>query len=226
LKIRSGLPRVTKALRPRGSLEAVTIQGRTTMRNRGLTTVLAASAAGGALALAGCGGASPSGHSASQVAASVSAAASQAASSSQGSSSSAKINVCADLPASTASQITGTKLTSAKASNVEGVIFECEYKGPKFALLQVNVDIGNGLGDYSEDISALSTVGHKPDSVSGAGDKAYSMPDPNGNAGSAGAAAFSSFGALFGTTYIKIGGLTYVTANQGTKIANEIHSKM
>jgi hypothetical protein len=199
------------------------------MRNRGLTTALAASAAGAALALAGCGGSgsgSSSGHSASQVAASVSAAASQAASSAQGSSSSAKVNVCADLPASTASQITGTKLTSAKASNVEGVIFNCEYHGPSSALLQISVDVGNGPGDYSNDISVLSTVGHKPGSVSGVGDKAYSMPNPNGNAGSEGAASFSSFGALFGTTYIKIGGLTYVTASQGTKIANTIHSKM
>jgi hypothetical protein len=195
------------------------------MHNRGLTTVLAASAAGAALALAGCGGASPSGHSASQVAASVSAVASQAASS-QGSSSSAKVNVCADLPAAVASQITGTKLTSAKASNVEGVIFDCEYHGPSSALLQISVDVGNGPGDYTNDISVLSTVGHKPDSVSGVGDKAYSMPNPNGNAGSEGAASFSSFGALFGTTYIKIGGLSYVTASQGTKIANTIHGKM
>jgi hypothetical protein len=195
------------------------------VHNRGLTTVLAASAAGAALALAGCGGASPSGHSASQVAASVSAVASQAASS-QGSSSSAKVNVCADLPAAVASQITGTKLTSAKASNVEGVIFDCEYHGPSSALLQISVDVGNGPGDYTNDISVLSTVGHKPDSVSGVGDKAYSMPNPNGNAGSEGAASFSSFGALFGTTYIKIGGLSYVTASQGTKIANTIHGKM
>jgi hypothetical protein len=195
------------------------------MHNRGLTTVLAASAAGAALALAGCGGASPSGHSASQVAASVSAVASQAASS-QGSSSSAKVNVCADLPAAVASQITGTKLTSAKASNVEGVIFDCEYHGPSSALLQISVDVGNGPGDYTNDISVLSTVGHKPDSVSGVGDKAYSMPNPNGNAGSEGAASFSSFGALFGTTYIKIGGLSYVTVSQGKQIANTIHSKM
>ncbi len=199
------------------------------MRNRGLTTALAASAAGAALALAGCGGSgsgSSSGHSASQVAASVSAAASQAASSGQGSSSSAKINVCADLPASVASQLSGTKLTSAKASNVEGVIFNCEYNGPNYALLQISVDVGNGPGDYSEDISALSTVGHKPNSVSGVGDKAFSEPNPNGNAGSAGAAASASFGVLYGQTYIKIGGLTYVSASQGTKIANEIHSKM
>jgi hypothetical protein len=200
------------------------------MRNRGLTTVLAASAAGAALALAGCGGSGSgssgsSGHSASQVAASVSAAASQAANSS-GSSSSAKVNVCADLPASTASQLSGTKLTSAKARNVEGVIFNCEYHGPNSALLQISVDVGNGPGDYSNDISILGTVGHKPNSVSGVGDKAYSMPDPNGNAGSVGAASFASFGALYGTTYIKIGGLTYVSASQGTKIANEIHSKM
>jgi hypothetical protein len=198
------------------------------MRNRGLTTVLATSAAGAALALAGCGGSgsgSSSGHSASQVAASVSAAASQAASSSQDSSSSARINVCADLPASVASQLSGTKLTSAKASNVEGVIFECEYQGPDFALLQVHVDVGNGPGDYSNDISVLSSVGHKPSLISGVGDKAYSMPHPN-NAGAEGASSFASFGALFGTTYIKIGGLTYVSASQGARIANTIHSKL
>jgi hypothetical protein len=196
--------------------------------------VLAASAAGAALMLAGCGGsssgsASSSGGPASQVAASASAAsqaAGSAAGSGSGSGSSAKINVCADLPASTASQITGTKLTSAKASNVEGVIFNCEYHGPHFALLQIAVDVGNGPGDYQMDVSALSTVGHKPNSVSDVGDKAFSEPNPDGNAGAVGAASAASFGVLFGSTYIKIGGLTYVTASQGTQIANTIHSKL
>jgi hypothetical protein len=58
------------------------------------------------------------------------------------------------------------------------------------------------------------------------GDEAWSIPDPKGNAGSAGAAAFGSYGALFGGAYIKIGGLTYVTPDQGKQIVELLHSKL
>jgi hypothetical protein len=133
--------------------------------------------------------------------------------------------VCADLPTSVATQITGTKLTSAKPSSTMGVIFECEYHGPNYALLQVSVATTGGQADYSGDVSALSAVGHKPNSVSGVGDKAFSMPDPNENAGSAGAAGFASYGALFGDTYIKIGGLTYVSPSQGKQIAERLPAR-
>jgi hypothetical protein len=40
------------------------------------------------------------------------------------------------------------------------------------------------------------------------------------------AAGFASYGAVFGDTYIKVGGLTYVTADQGKQIVEMLHSKV
>jgi hypothetical protein len=57
-------------------------------------------------------------------------------------------------------------------------------------------------------------------------DAAFSEPNPNGNAGSEGAAGFASYGAVFGDTYIKIGGLTYVTPGHGKQIVEMLHSKL
>jgi hypothetical protein len=58
------------------------------------------------------------------------------------------------------------------------------------------------------------------------GDEAFSEPDPKGNAGSVGASSVASYGALFGDVYIQIGGFTYVTADQGKQIVEELHSKL
>lgn len=135
-------------------------------------------------------------------------------------------DVCAALPAAAASQITGTTFTKTKPSSVEGVVFNCEYDGPDSALLQITVDTQDGLDQLGVDLSALKTVGHPPAAISGVGDKAYSEPDPRGNAGSAGASSFASYGAVFGADYIKIGGLTYVTAAQGKQIVEQLHSKL
>jgi hypothetical protein len=41
-----------------------------------------------------------------------------------------------------------------------------------------------------------------------------------------GASSIASFSALIGDTFIQIGGLTYVTAAQGTKIAEGLHGKL
>jgi hypothetical protein len=41
-----------------------------------------------------------------------------------------------------------------------------------------------------------------------------------------GASADASYGAVFGDTYIKVGGLTYVTAAQGKQIVEQLHAKM
>ena len=136
-----------------------------------------------------------------------------------------KIDVCVALPASAASQITGATFTKTKSGNVEGVIFSCEYDGPDAALLQISFDTQNGKSAFDADVSALKAVGHAPIQISGVGDEAFSEPDPKGNAGSVGASAFASYGAAFGDTYINIGGLTYVTADQGKQIAEELHSK-
>jgi len=40
------------------------------------------------------------------------------------------------------------------------------------------------------------------------------------------ASAAASYGAVFGSTYIKIGGLTYVTAAQGKQIVEQLDSKL
>lgn len=135
-------------------------------------------------------------------------------------------DICKALPAAAASQITGTTFTTTKSSDTEGVIFNCEYDGPNSALLQISVQPQGGKDALDLDVSSLKTVGHAPASVSGVGDEAFSEPDPKGNAGSAGASAFASYGAVFGNTYIQIGGLTYVTAAQGKQIVEELHSKL
>jgi hypothetical protein len=134
-------------------------------------------------------------------------------------------DVCGVLTAAAASQITGTQFTTTKSSSVEGLIFECEYGGPDSALLQVSVTTQNGKDVFDADINALKAVGHAPNLVPGVGDEAFSEPDPRGNAGSVGASAFASFGAVFGDVYVRIGGLTYVTADQGKQIAEQLHGK-
>jgi hypothetical protein len=102
----------------------------------------------------------------------------------------------------------GTAFTTAKSSGVDGVVFDCDYGGSRGALLQVSVETQNGPSSYDAIVSALKAVSSPPDAVSGAGDEAFSEPDPAGSAGSAGAASVASFGAVFGDTFIKIGGLT------------------
>ena len=134
--------------------------------------------------------------------------------------------MCATLPAAAASQITGTTFTTAKPNSVDDVVFGCNYGGPGSALLQISVDTQGGRDAFDADVSALKAVGHPPTRVSGVGDEAFSEPDPDGNAGSEGAAGFASYGAVFGGTYIKIGGLTYVTADQGKQIVEMLHSKL
>jgi hypothetical protein len=153
-----------------------------------------------------------------------------AAASSAGSSSTAhgsatkKIDVCASLPAATVSQIVGTTFNTTKPDSVAGVVFGCDYGGPNSVLLQITVDTQAGTGEFNVDRS-MKAVGHAPKLVSGLGDEAFSLPNPNGNAGSAGAASFASYGAVFGETYIKIGGM-YVTAAQGKQIVEDLQAKL
>jgi hypothetical protein len=137
-----------------------------------------------------------------------------------------KFDVCGTLPAAAASQITGTTFTRTKSSDARGLIFSCEYDGPNSALLQISVQTSYGKDGFNTDVSALKAVGHAPNSVTGVGDEAFSEPNPKGNAGAVGASSAASFGAVFGDTFIQIGGLTYVTAGQGTQIVNRLHSKL
>jgi hypothetical protein len=181
-----------------------------------------------AAAAAACSGASGSGVTAPAAKAATTAG-SAAAGSSGGSAGSAavkKLDVCTALPIATVSQITGTTFTTTKPSSVEGVIFDCDYGSTGSALLQISVAVQNGPGDLSADVTALKAVGYAPNQVAGVGDQAFSEPDPNGNAGAIGASSVASYGAVFGQTYIKIGGLTYVTPAQGKQIVEYLHSKL
>ena len=154
-------------------------------------------------------------------------AASAAATGNSGASGAVKnFDVCTALTAAAASQITGTKFTTTKSSNLEGMIFNCEYDGADAALLQISVTTQGGKIGYDSDLSTLKTAGFPPNSVTGVGDEAFSAPDPKGNAGSVGASSFASYGALFGDVYIQIGGLTYVTPGQGKQIVEELHGKL
>jgi hypothetical protein len=182
-----------------------------------------------AAAAAACSGSSGSGAAAPAAKTSTAAGSSAAAGSSGGSAGSAavkKLDVCTALPIATVSQITGTTFTTTKPSSVEGVIFDCDYGGTGSALLQISVAVQNGPGDLSADVTALKAVGYAPNQVAGVGDQAFSEPDPNGNAGAIGASSVASYGAVFGQTYIKIGGLTYVTPAQGKQIVEDLHSKL
>ncbi len=135
------------------------------------------------------------------------------------------VDVCSALPLAAAAQITGTKFAKTKTNNVEGVVFGCEYSGPGGSLLQISVETQNGPLAFDADVKALKTVGFAPTKVTGVGDEAFSEPSPK-TAGAQGAAGFASYGAVFGETYIKIGGLTYVDANEGKQIVEELHSKI
>ncbi len=138
--------------------------------------------------------------------------------------------MCQALSAAQASQITGTTFTVVKAQIGPGPVSSCEYDGANAALLQITVSTATtaAIAKYlfSTDVSALKSVGHPANSVKGVGDEAFSEPDPKGNAGSVGASAYGSYGAVFGETYIKIGGLTYVTASQGKHIVEELDGKL
>jgi hypothetical protein len=194
------------------------------MRVRALIAVFGASSV---LALTGCGSSSPISSGAAGGSGGAGGSSGQAPTGTQSAPVKGKsIDVCAVLPAATASQITGTTLKTTKPNSVEGLIFGCDYGGPDGALLQISVDTANGKGDFDADIVALKTIQHPPTRISGVGDEAFSEPNPGGNAGSAGAAAFASYGAVFGDTYIKIGGLTYVTAAQGKQIVEMLNSKL
>jgi hypothetical protein len=201
-----------------------------------VTAVLAASLTlAAAASVTGCSAGSksatdtsaPSGASATSAAAAGAGAASTAAAGNSGSSGTVKnFDVCTALTAAQASQITGTTFTTTKPNSVEGQIFGCDYSTGDSALLQVSVDMQGGKLAYDAQVSALKTVGFPPNPVTGVGDEAFSMPDPNGNAGSVGASSIAAYGAVFGTVYIKIGGLTYVTAAQGKQIVEELHGKL
>jgi hypothetical protein len=137
-----------------------------------------------------------------------------------------KFDVCTALTAAEASQITGTTFTKTKSSAEQGIIFSCEYDGPNSALLQISVQTKGGKDGLGVTVSALKSVKHPPTPVTGVGDEAFSEPDPKGNAGSIGASSVASYGAVFGDTYIQIGGLTYVTSGQGKQIVERLHSKL
>jgi hypothetical protein len=195
-----------------------------------IRTLTAALAASTALTLAACGGGSTASNSPGQpagpTAAGPTGAGPAGASTPAASGQVQTVDVCAALPAAAASQITGVTLTTTKRNSVEHVIFGCDYSGPGSALLQISVATQGGKADFDADVTALKAVNHPPVMVSGVGDEAFSEPDPSGNAGSTGAAAFASYGAVFGDIYIKIGGLTYVNADQGKQIVEQLHSKL
>jgi hypothetical protein len=197
-----------------------------TMKTYPLTAALAVAAA---LCLAGCGG---SGSTTTAASGGVPASGGKSAAGDPATGTSApaaptqgkKIDVCSALPLAEVSQIIGTKFTTTKSSSVENLVFECEYHGPGGALLQISVVTEDGPHEFDIDVSALKGVGHAPNKVAGVGDEAFSEPDPQGNAGAVGAAGFASYGAVFGATYIKIGGLTYVNADQGKQLVEKLHS--
>lgn len=191
-----------------------------------ISVLTAALTASMAFAVAACGTSTTAGSSSDPAHSASGPAAAQSASTNPVSSQAKGLDVCTALDTATASRITGTTFTSAKARNVQGLVFSCDYNGPAGALLQISVEVKYGKQSLDTDVSVLATVHHRPNRVSGVGDEAFSEPDPKGNAGSEGAAGFASYGAVFGDTYIKVGGLTYVTPAQGKQIVELLDSKL
>jgi hypothetical protein len=136
--------------------------------------------------------------------------------------SSSAIDVCAALPASDVSRITGTHYTKTKSSSTMGQIFGCEYTNAQYAILQVSVAVENGSLDFDTDKQVLGQAGFTPDVVTGVGDEAFSLP-AKGDTSAMGASMFASYGALFGSEYVKIGG-SPVTADQGRQLVEELHA--
>ena len=128
-------------------------------------------------------------------------------------------DVCTALTAAQASQITGTTFATTKPSSVDSQVFGCDYSTGDSALLQVSVATQDGKGVYDSEVSALTSVGGPPTLVKGVGDEAFFDTAP-------GASTVANYGAVFGDVYIKIGGLTPVTAAQGKQIVEELHAKL
>lgn len=145
---------------------------------------------------------------------------------STGSATPGALDVCSVLSPAALSQITGTTFTKTEPDSTAGVIYSCNYTNAKFDQLEVSVTVSGGAIGYQSDLDVLHQVGHDPNSVPGVGDKAFSQQDPKGSAGSVGVSSFASFGALFGDVYIQTSGLDYVTAAEGTQIANQLHAAM
>ncbi len=116
-------------------------------------------------------------------------------------------------------QITGTTFATTKPSSVDDQVFGCDYSTGDSALLQVSVATQDGKGVYDSEVSALTSVGGPPTPVKGVGDEAFFDTSP-------GASTVANYGAVFGDVYIKIGGLTPVTAAQGKQIVEELHAKL
>jgi hypothetical protein len=145
---------------------------------------------------------------------------------SSGSATPGALDVCSVLTPAALSHITGTTFTRAESRSTAGLIYTCNYTNASSDQLDVSVTVSGGAIGYQTDLQVLHQVGHDPNPVSGVGDKAFSQQDPKGNAGSVGVSSFASFGALFGDVYIQTSGLDYVTAAQGTQIANQLHAAM
>jgi hypothetical protein len=180
--------------------------------------LLALTACGGGGSSSGTAAAPPTGLAGSLASAAANASISPGTTTSSGA---GAVDVCTLLPVSDVSRITGVAYTTTKPNSTAGQIFGCDYSDSQYNLLQISVSVVNGSIDYDADVQAMSAL-EKPIVVSGVGDKAFTVADPKGNAGSAGVAAFASYGALFGDQYIKIGG-SYVTPDQGKQIVEEIH---
>jgi hypothetical protein len=164
----------------------------------------------------------PTSASATSAAAAGAGAASTATAGNSGSSGTVKnFDVCTALSAAQASQIVGTTFATTKPNSVDNQIFGCDYSTGDSALLQVSVEMTNGKSVYGAQVDALKTVGSPPVPEKGVGDEAFYESADN-----AGASIIATYGAVFGDVFIKIGGLTPVTAAQGKQIVEELHGKL
>ncbi len=174
--------------------------------------------------LAGCGSSSKSGtNPAAQVTGGASTKPATKAGAGSGSSGglAGAINVCALLPATTLSQITGKQFTMTERDDTPSYkIYSCNYTStvPQGAnQMDLNVVGKNGAAGFAADLDAANQSKSsltQLKQVSGIGDKAL------------GGGIQGRLEVLYGDVLIRISGLTEVTVDQGKQIISRLHAKL
>jgi hypothetical protein len=133
----------------------------------------------------------------------------------------ASTNVCTLMPAATVKQITGTAFDTAKTDNTPSYeLFACDYTSTSVlgAEMDVSVEGMSGSVGYSADLQAFGSVKNSTTTISGLGDKAFSITIAGG--------AVGQIDALFGPELITVNGLSTLTNAQAKQLITQLHSAL
>jgi hypothetical protein len=134
---------------------------------------------------------------------------------------SASTDICTLLPPATVKQVTGVAFDTGKPQNTPGYeLFGCEYTSTSKLGAEMVVDVTGKDGSigYSADLSAYQSVKNSTSTISGLGDKAFSITIAGG--------AVGQIDALFGPELITVNGLSTLTDAQATQLINRLHSAL